>query len=292
MKYGLELPVTSSARDLAAVARAAEAAGIAALAFTDHPAPSAKWLGTGGHPTFDPFAALSFVAAITTQVRLMTSVVVLPYRNPLLLAKNVATVDCLSNGRFTMVAGTGYLRSEFAALGCSFDKRNTMFDETLDVLRSAFVGDSFTYEGSSFAALGVAQDPKPLQLPHPPIWIGGSSRISRRRVARHGVGWAPLYVGKQVAKTVHTAPLSTDGELAHAIDELHAFVTSAGRDPADIAIQLDGAVTLQAPPESVAARAAELEALGVTQLVVRVPHGPVEQALATMDAFSETFRGG
>ena len=203
----------------------------------------------------------------------------------------MATVDCLSGGRFTLVAGTGYLRSEFAALGCAFEERNEVFDEALEVLRSVFVSDSFAHEGRSFTALGVAQDPKPLQLPHPPIWIGGSSRVSRRRVARYADGWAPLFVDEQAAASVRTASLSTDSELARAIDELRGFLAAEGRDPANIAIQLDGAVTLDAPPEAVAARAAELEALGVTQLIVRVPHGPVDRALTAIDAFANTFRG-
>lgn len=286
----MELPAGVSAATLATIARAAEAAGVGALGFTDHPAPSAKWLGAGGHPTFDPFAALSFVAAITTRVRLMTNAAVLPYRNPLLLAKNVATVDCLSGGRFTLVAGTGYLRSEFAALGCAFEERNEAFEEAVEVLRSVFLHDSFAHEGRSFAALGVAQDPTPLQRPHPPIWIGGSSRTSRRRVARYGDGWAPLYVNERAATSVHTAPLSTDSALARAIDELRELVEAEGRDPASIAIQLDGAVTLEAPCEQVATRAAELGALGVTQLVVRVPRGPVERALRAIDTFADIFQ--
>lgn len=277
MRYCLELPVTPSPADLVAVAQAAEDAGFAMLGFTDHPAPSAKWMAAGGHPTFDPFAALSFVAAVTTRVRLMTHLAVLPYRNPLLLAKSVATIDCLSGGRFTLVAGTGYLRSEFAALGADFDGRNAAFEDAVSVLREVFVGESYN---------GVAHDPKPVQLPHPPIWIGGSSRTSRERVARYGDGWAPLYVNEVYAKTVRTAPISSDGDLGRAIDELRALVAAEGRDPATISIQLDGAVAMTSPPGDVEARAAELEALGVTHLVLRPPPGSTSGAVDAIGAYA------
>ncbi len=141
MKFSIEMSVRGEAAEPAAIvatARAAERAGFSMLGYTDHPAPSRKWLEGGGHSTFDPFAGLCFLAAVTERVGLMTYLAVLPYRNPLLLAKSVATVDRLSGGRFTMVAGTGYLRSEFSALGRSFENRNELFDEAVDVIRNVY----------------------------------------------------------------------------------------------------------------------------------------------------------
>jgi probable F420-dependent oxidoreductase len=287
MRFTLELPIAAdvAAADVRALATAAERAGFAVLAFTDHPAPSAKWLRAGGHATFDPFAALAFAAAVTSEVRLMTHLAVLPYRNPLLLAKSVATVDRLADGRFTLAVGTGYLRSEFAALGRSFEDRNADFEEAIEVLRSTFVGDDFTYEGRSFTALGVGHSPKPVQLPHPPIWVGGSSRASRQRVARFGDGWTPLFVDELFAKTVRTAPLSSDDDLARAIDELHALVIAEGRDPEAISIQLDGVAMMEAPAEATTARVAELEILGVTHVVTRPPHGSTAEAIEAIERF-------
>jgi probable F420-dependent oxidoreductase len=288
LQFTVELPLRGDAADsraVAEVARAAEAAGVAMVAYTDHPAPSAKWLHAGGHPSFDPFAALAFVAAVTTRVRLATYLTVLPYRNPLLLAKSVATVDRLSDGRFTLVAGTGYLRSEFAALGRSFDDRNALFDEAVDVLRTAFVDDAFTYEGRDFTAHGVAHAPKPVQLPHPPLWFGGSSGASRRRVAKYGEGWAPLYVDEVAARVVRTAPLGTDAQLRDAIDDLRSLLVAEGRDPSAVSIQLDGAVAMDLPAAQVVDRAGELAALGVTHLVVRPPDGESGAVVAAILTF-------
>jgi probable F420-dependent oxidoreductase len=288
MEFSLELPVRDGAIDpeaVVALAQVAERAGFALIGYTDHPAPSAKWLQAGGHPTLDPFAALCFVASVTTRVRLMTYLAVLPYRNPLLTAKSIATVDRLSGGRFTLVAGSGYLRSEFAALGRSFDERNELFDEAIEVLRAVFVADDFRYEGRDFAALGVAYDPKPLQLPHPPIWVGGSSRLSRRRVARYGTGWAPLAVNESAAAAVRTAPLATDADLARAIDELRTLLDDEGRDPYGVSIQLDGALWLDKPADALVERAGELEALGVTHLVVHPSSDDPQRAVDDIEGF-------
>src|SRR5262249_51457253 len=149
VRLNVDVPLRAGASEPAALrtlTQAFEAAGFGALCFTDHPAPSSKWLAAGAHPTFDPFAALCFCAAASERIGLMTHLAVLPYRNPLLTAKSVATVDRLSGGRFTLVAGTGYLRSEFLALGRPFEARNDLFDEALEVLTHAFSPDGFSFE--------------------------------------------------------------------------------------------------------------------------------------------------
>src|SRR4051794_11154911 len=120
MKFLVEYPVESHAdggawlrpENMVTFARVAEEVGIDAIALTDHPAPSKKWLDHGGHETLDPFAGLAFFAAVTSRVRLMTYLTVMPYRNPLLTARSMTTVDVVSGGRGTFVLGTGYLRSE------------------------------------------------------------------------------------------------------------------------------------------------------------------------------------
>src|SRR3954453_17036336 len=118
--YNPEL-VTGSG--IATVAAAAETAGFHGFGFTDHPAPTQRWLEAGGHDALDPFVALGFAAAHTTTLRLVPNIVVLPYRNPFLVAKAGATLDRLSDGRFTLAVGAGYLKSEFAALGVSSEER-------------------------------------------------------------------------------------------------------------------------------------------------------------------------
>ena len=120
------------------VAQAAEAAGFDGLGFTDHPAPSHKWLTSGGHDALDPLVALTLVAAVTDRLRLIPNILVLPYRNPFLVAKAAATLDAISGGRFVLAVATGYLRSEYRSLGVDFDRRNDLFDEALEVLRGVW----------------------------------------------------------------------------------------------------------------------------------------------------------
>ena len=130
----------------------AEAAGFAGIGFTDHPAPTQKWLKAGGHDALDPFAALSFCAAVTDRMRLIPNIVVLPYRNPFLVAKAAATLDALSDGRFTLAVATGYMRGEYQALGVDFDQRNALFDEAIEVIRGVWSEDEFAHQGTTFTA--------------------------------------------------------------------------------------------------------------------------------------------
>jgi len=204
-------------------ARVAEASGVDGIALTDHPAPSKKWLDRGGHETLDPFVGLGYLAGATTTIRLLTSLCVVPYRNPFLTAKAMTAVDVLSGGRSTFVLGTGYLRSEFAALGVDFDERNELFDEAVDVIRGVWADDDFHYEGRHFQALGVVMRPRPVQHPHPPLWLGGNAAVVRRRVARWGAGWQPLLGGPGLAQTTRTRPIENDEQLFRKIQEGYAL---------------------------------------------------------------------
>jgi probable F420-dependent oxidoreductase len=288
VQFSIEMSAHGEAAEPAAIvatAQAAERAGFALLGYTDHPAPSHKWLQSGGHATFEPFAALCFLAAVTSEVRLMTYLAVLPYRNPLLLAKSVATIDRLSGGRFTMVAGAGYLRSEFSALGRSFDERNDLFEEAVEVIRNVYRTDDFRLEGSDFTAHGIVVDPAPVQLPHPPLWIGGSSRASRKRVARYGAGWAPLLTTESFARVVKTAVMSTVDDVARAIDDLRDLVDAEGRNPEEISVQLDGFGSTDTDADDALGRAAAFEAVGVTHVVVRPPAGPTNRVTDSLERF-------
>src|SRR5690349_22172680 len=140
---------------IARVAAAAEAAGIHGFGFTDHPAPTQRWLEAGGHDALDPFVAMGFAAARTSTLRLIPNIVVLPYRNPFVVAKSGATLDLLSGGRFTLGVGVGYLKREFTALGVDFDERGQLFDEALEVIRGIWTTDDFSYDGLHFTASGI-----------------------------------------------------------------------------------------------------------------------------------------
>lgn len=272
-------------------ARAVEDNGYWAIAFTEHPAPSAKWLEAGGHLSLDPLAALSFCAAVTSRVRLMTYLLILPYRNPLLTAKTVATVDRLSGGRLVIGAGGGYLRAEFAAVGADFDSRGSLFDEALDVLTKIWTETGFTGQGSTYSARSVVSAPGPVQLPHPPLWIGGSGRNARRRAARVGQGWAPLMMGEVMATTTRTAALTSYQELRDAVSELWEMATAHGRDAAALDVQVyDEQGLLAAPGFSHEQRRDHLGNLadaGATAFVIRPPGASVQECCDALADFAE-----
>src|SRR4051812_42304563 len=199
---------------IATVAAAAEKAGFHGFGFTDHPAPSQRWLDAGGHDALDPFVALGFAAAHTTTLRLIPNIVVLPYRNPFVVAKSGATLDLLSDGRFTLAVGVGYLKREFAALGVTYDERAHLFEEALEVIRAIWTGDDISYEGKHFSARGITAPPLPAGGPHPPIWIGGNPAGARRGVAQHGDGWCPSGARGGLARTAGTAVIDSIEALA------------------------------------------------------------------------------
>jgi probable F420-dependent oxidoreductase len=257
-----------------ALAAAVERAGFGAYAFTEHPAPPGQWLSTGGHQTLDPFVALGFVAASTTRIRLLTYLAVAPYRNPSLLAKAAASVDVLSGGRMTLGLGAGYLRGEFRALGADFEERGDLLDEALDVLPLHWSGESHSYRGTHFQADDVIARPRPLQQPIP-VWIGGNSRRSRRRVAERAQGWMPLVGPPELSAFIGTPVLSTVAELARSIVELREAVEGVGRDPDAIDVLYPYADPDVSSPKADVGRHreafAELEAAGVTWVALSAP---------------------
>ena len=230
-------PELVSGEGIAKVAAAAEAAGIHGFGFTDHPAPSQRWLEAGGHDALDPFVAMGYAAARTTTLRLIPNIVVLPYRNPFVVAKSGATLDLLSGGRFTLAVGVGYLKREFAALGVDFDERAELFDEALDVIRAIWTTDDVDFDGKHFSARGITAHPRPVSDPHPPIWIGGNTGAARRRVADKGDGWCPFRGAGRPRPRPRARRRSIRVEaLADGIDDLHRRLDKAGRDASTIDI--------------------------------------------------------
>jgi probable F420-dependent oxidoreductase len=252
---------------VAELARVAEDSGWAGFAFTEHPAPGLRWLEAGGHQTLDPFVALGYVAAVTSRIKLLTYLSVLPYRNPLLLAKAAATVDVLSGGRLILGAGTGYAKGEFHALGVDFDERNELFDEALDVLPLHWSGEPFSYSGRHFSAREVIARPRPPQRPIP-IWIGGNSSLTRRRVAQRANGWLPLLGSETLFATTRTARLSVEN-LPEAIAKLRADAGPRGKD-LDVAVGYTDLSLHAANADFGRHRAAiaELEAAGVNWVII------------------------
>jgi probable F420-dependent oxidoreductase len=271
--------------------RTAEAAGFDGIGFTDHPAPTDRWLRAGGHDALDPFVALAFCAAVTERIRLIPNIVVLPYRHPLVVAKMVATLDALSGGRFTLAVATGYLRGEYKALGVDFESRNALFDQAIEVMRGVWTQDDYAFEGVGIVAQGQSANPKPDPLP--PIWIGGNSRLSRRRVARYADGWTPFPAPRALSQTAKTPPLETVEDLTAMLDELWRFVDEAGRDRAEIDVSFgtpDGGdpASRAFDPAAHQQGLAHLRQLGVTWAGMGVPGDSLPHALEVLQKYGET----
>jgi probable F420-dependent oxidoreductase len=287
--YNPEL-VTGSG--IATVAAAAEAAGFDGFGFTDHPAPTQRWLESGGHDALDPFVAMGYAAARTTTLRLIPNIVVLPYRNPFVVAKAGATLDLLSDGRFTLGVGVGYLKREFTALGVEFDERGQLFDEALEVIRGIWTTDDFSYEGRHFTASGITAHPRPVSRPHPPIWIGGNTAAARRRVTTHGDGWCPFPAPAMLAQTARTAEMDAE-TLGGGIDDLRRRLEATGRDPSSVDISFTNAEGGSPGANDFNADAylsgvEKFAALGVTWLQVGLPGDSLTHVLETIERFGKS----
>ena len=286
--YGFPLSAPLSAEllepgALATLAQGAERAGFDAAFLTEHPAPSQKWREAGGHDALDPFVALAFMAQATTTLKLLTNLTVVPYRNPFLLAKAAATLDVLSGGRLIMGAGVGYQKSEFAALGVNVDDRNGIFDEYLEVLKRAWTGEPVTFDGQFVSARGVTAQPVPVQQPRPPIWLGGNSQLTRRRVAERADGWMPMPSPRGMGGVA----LETTEDLVGLLDYLFSYAKEIGRsDPLDILCVFPASNTGHTRSAEIE-MVEELSGLGVTWMAVNGEGTTLEEACAFLDAFGE-----
>ncbi|MCB0996734.1 MAG: LLM class F420-dependent oxidoreductase [Acidimicrobiales bacterium] len=279
------------AGDVVPVARAVEAAGWDGIAFTEHPAPGYRWLAEGGgHQTLDPFVALGAVAAVTERIKLLTYLSVVPYRNPLMLAKAAATVDMISKGRMILGVGTGYLKGEFFALGVDFDERNTLFDEALDVMPLHWSGEPFSYEGTHFSARDIIARPSPKQ--QIPIWIGGNAKITRRRVATRAHGWMPMSGPPEMASTTRTAHFSGLDDIAAAVSELKEM---AGERAGDIDVMIlytdDSILTPGADVERHRDTLGRIADAGATWVSFAWDFSTEAETLAFVDGFAEHYLG-
>ncbi|WP_436777408.1 LLM class F420-dependent oxidoreductase [Yinghuangia sp. YIM S09857] len=261
-------PVFSRAAALVGLARAAEQAGFDAVALDEHPIPSNRWRNTpGGHDSIDPFVGLAAVAAGTSDIRLLTYAAVLPYRNPFLLAKSVATLDVVSGGRVILGVAAGYMESEFQALGVDYARRNALFDQCLEAMKLAWSGEPVHYRGTDFVCEGNVAHPLPEQRPHPPVWIGGNGPGTRRRVVRHAQGWMSMPNPRVKGWEEHTSPpLESVQDLRGLLDGLRREAEAAGRsEPIDVAHSLRDAPHDHAP---LVEHLAALRDAGVTWVTV------------------------
>ena len=245
MKYGFSIPnrgVIATPEAMVTIAQRGEALGYDALFFGDHIIVPTKigsrypYSVTGQYPGGDTGYAmeqvtlLSFLAGHTQVLRLVTSVLIVPHRNPLLAAKALATVDVLSKGRLVVGVGAGWLREEFEALGIPpFEERGAVTDEYIRAFKELWTSDTPTFEGKYCSFSNIAFVPKPVQKPHPPTWVGGESPRALRRTAELGDGWYPIASNPDF-------PLSEPGQLEDSMRRLGSYAERAGRDPKEIEV--------------------------------------------------------
>ena len=229
----------------------------------------------GGKPYYEPLTLLSFVAARTSRVRLGTSVLVLPYHNPIQLAKTVATLDVLSAGRVILGVGVGAIEQEMEAMGTAFKERGPFTDEAIAVMRTLWTQEDPRFDGRYSRFAGMKFSPKPRQTV--PIVIGGVSRAAIRRAARLGDGWQPLGLSPEA--------------LGQGMAALREEAQAAGRDaagiPVSIALSLaasrPGRYALGTAPAEIANNAKAFAALGVDTLIVSGNTSDAGQARSAME---------
>jgi probable F420-dependent oxidoreductase len=223
-----------------------------------HPIPGRSETREAAHELLEPLVTLGAISAATHRIRLGTGILVLPQRQPALVAKQVATLDVLSKGRVRLGVGVGWQRSEYESLGVPFAERGRRIDEAITLMRRYWTEPSVTFHGQFYRAEAMGMDPKPVQPGGPPIWLGGDSEAALHRVGRLGDGWMAMADSDEA---VVTAP--------EKLATIRAAAEAAGRDPARIGLQARLSDPLDL--ESVPRRVAGLRAAGFTWITVSLP---------------------
>jgi probable F420-dependent oxidoreductase len=172
----------------------AEALGYHLLMTSDHVAITADVQERYPAPFYEPLSTLGWLAGLTRSMAIGTTVIIVPYRSPLETARVFANIDQLSGGRFIFGVGVGWAQQEFDALGVPFHRRGAMTNEYLQAIKLLWTQDVASYEGKFVSFQDVHTAPRPVQSPHPPIWVGGSSEAAMRRTVRYGTGWHPIRI--------------------------------------------------------------------------------------------------
>ena len=306
MQFGCTLPNRgdlTSAENLKVMAQTAEKNGFDSVWVSDHIviptdiAPLYPYSDSGelpfdpDSPYCEPLTTLAFLSGVTSSVRLGTHVLVLPYRNPVLAAKMISTLDFLSGGRVILGIGAGWMEEEFQALDSPpFPDRGRVTDEYLEIYRELWTNPNPEFKGEFAHAAGYKFSPKPVQQPGPPIWVGGHSGPAIRRAARYGDAWLPIGLRG-------TAGLEPD-ELKSKIELLASLAEKAGRDPASIQTCFSTDLgfdygsdtpdrrTLSGSPEQIAQDIRRYAEVGVDYFLFSYRSGSVTEVLESMEQFA------
>ncbi len=199
----------------------------------------------------DILVTLGYLAGVTERIRLRTAVVIMPLRNAIVVAKQAAAADSLSGGRVDLGVGIGSHRLEYDALQVPWSERGARLDEGVEIVRELWTRERIDQAGQYHRLDGMAMEPKPVQTPHPPLWFGGTSFQSHRRVARYGAGWI-------------SRPIQTPEEIASSWSTIRALAEQGGRDPASIRFQTTIPVGPQIATGEILDRVEMMKSLGAT----------------------------
>ena len=266
---------------MAVIAEKAESLGFESMWLPEHPVmpvnTTSRYAGSpdGSIPPYmadmgDPYIGLARASSVTQKIKLGTGISLIPERNPLVLAKEVASLDLFSGGRFVLGIGTGWLREETEIMGGDFDHRWTQAREAILAMKELWTKDEAEFHGAYYDFPLVKCNPKPAQKPHPPVLLGGNARNVFRRVVRWGDGWMPTAANPDLIR----AGRATLDELAEA----------AGRDPKSINITVFGQ-----PADSDAIKA--MEDAGADRVIVRLASTQDEGALTELERMAEQVIG-
>jgi probable F420-dependent oxidoreductase len=310
VRYGFYLPTrgqTASPESLESLVARAEGLGFSSVVIADHIVfpvtikSKYPYTVSGAFPgqgdALEQLALMAFVAGKSRALRLISSVMILPYRNPVVTAKMLATIDVLSGGRVTVGVGVGWLREEFEALGApDFDRRGAVSDEYLRVFKALWTQDPASYHGELYRFDSVRCLPHPVQKPHPPIWVGGHSRAALRRVARLGDGWHPVGANPAV-------PLRPP-ELRALLEELRRLTEAEGRDPSKLTISYKAPIydseqgvaggaerrPFSGSQQAIVDDVATFAGLGVSDLIFDFRSESLAESLERMERFAPILR--
>ncbi len=240
---------------------------------------------------YDPLATLNFLAGCTQKIRLGTHVLILPYRNPVVTAKMLSTLDVLSGGRVILGAGVGWMEEEFQALGLdTYAQRGAVTDEYIQLFKELWTKDEPEFQGEHYQLSGMGFMPKPVQKPHPPIWIGGHTNPAIRRAAEYGDGWMPI--------GLRPPAILEPEELAEKIARLRRLTVRAGRPEDAVSLCFSTGVTFDDSPgatrrmmsgraEQIAADLRQYQDLGVRNFILGFPGESVAALDEAMEQFSK-----
>jgi probable F420-dependent oxidoreductase len=304
MRYGFYLPTRGPLGEpdaIAKIVREGEAMGYASIVIGDHivfptevesPYP---YTVDGGFPgqgdALEQLTLMSFIAGLSNSVRLVTSVMILPHRNPLATAKVLATIDVLSKGRVTVGVGVGWMREEFEALGApDFDRRGAASNEYLAIFRKCWTQDPVSHDGEFYSFKELRCVPHPVQKPHPPIWIGGHSRSALRRTAKYGDGWHPVGAtsASPLPPTEFQSLLDTLKRMTEAegrdFDVLTISFKAPSYDPGQVPEGHDR-LRFTGEPGRIAEDLRTYEAIGVEEVIFDFRSPPLSKTIENMDHF-------